>query len=349
MQGCVNPDYYQTAHYDFSYPEELVALYPLQDRAQSRLLIVDRKTQSFTGAHITDMPALLNPGDQVVFNDTKVLPSRLNGFRTTGGATELLLHTPAQDSTWWAITQPAKKLKLGTQVHIAPDVIAEVVEIGERGERRIRFLSGMSTLDILNTYGKMPLPQYITREAQNSDNERYQTVYAANPGSAAAPTAGLHFTHDLLAQMDERKASRIHVTLNVGLGTFLPVNVEDIRTHPMHREECSIDPHTANKLNNKPAGAKRYCVGTTSVRTLESMSDAQGTIQPGTLTTQIFIYPGYQFKSVDALLTNFHQPRSTLLMLVSAFAGNELIKEAYAFAISKKFRLFSYGDAMLIL
>lgn len=305
---------------------------------------------TFTDALVGDLPSFLSSGDQLVFNNTKVIPARLKGTRETGGSVEVLLHAPGKDETWWALTRPARKLPMGGKVFIAPNFFFEVVEKGAEGLRRLKPYIQEELTDLLEKYGEMPLPPYIRRTTpQINDKERYQTVYAQHPGAIAAPTAGLHFSKSLLEKVDAAGVSRIYVTLHVGLGTFQSVAVDDIRSHSMHQERCIIDVHAAKEMNSLEKNARRICVGTTSVRTLESMANSQGAIRSGECSTGIFIYPGYQFKTVDALLTNFHLPKSTLLMLVSAFAGYELIREAYAYAIKKQYRFFSYGDAMLIL
>ncbi len=347
LQGCTDK-LTQLSAYDFDLPKELIAQEPLLQRDQARLLVVNRQTGSITDAMITDLPSLMRPKDQLVFNDTKVMPARLKGTRETGGQVEILLHTPCKDGTWWALTRPARKIKSGQTIFIAPDLSIKILEEGEVGQRRVELLHQGSLEQLLEAHGQVPLPLYIRRPVQKEDRERYQTVYATVPGAAAAPTAGLHFTKPLLETLDAMQVSRIHVTLHVGLETFLPVREEDIRLHPMHLERCMIDPNAALQLNSLVDGARRICVGTTSVRTLESMVTSNGSFTPGENGTRLFIYPGYTFKAVDALLTNFHVPKSTLLMLVSAFAGYDLIRAAYAHAIEKQYRFFSYGDAMLI-
>lgn len=337
----------QLSAYDYHLPEELIAKYPLANRSEARLLVVDRKSQTFTDSCVTELPNYFNSNDQLIFNDTKVIPARLRGYRPTGGEVEILLHTPASDGTWWALTRPARKLPLGQVINIANDLSLEVVEEGESGQRRIKFLSDSCVLDILDKYGEVPLPHYMRRDQTSEDRHTYQTVYARHPGAVAAPTAGFHFTQELLDHIDRKQIERIHVTLHVGLGTFQPVTVDDIRSHPMHSERCTIDEEAARRINSLQNG-RRVCVGTTSVRTLESMAESNGLVRSGHSDTRLFIYPGYQFKTVDALLTNFHVPKSTLLMLVSAFAGYEFILAAYEHAVSKKYRFYSYGDAMLI-
>ncbi len=346
MQGCPLTD---LAAYDYRLPEELIAKYPLKNRLEAKLLVVDRQKGTFTDSCIASLPQYCQKGDQIIFNDTKVIPARLKGRRVTGGEVEILLHTPAAEGTWWALTRPAKKLPLGQIVHIGPDADIKVIEVGESGQRRVKFHSMLTPLELLEKYGEIPLPHYMGRGQEKSDRFDYQTVYARNPGAVAAPTAGLHFTEPLLKEIDAQGIDRIHITLHVGLGTFLPVVVEDIRHHPMHSERCTIDRDAAQRLNSISESARRFCVGTTSVRTLESMADGRCSVNHGELDTRLFIYPGYQFKAVDALLTNFHLPKSTLLMLVSAFAGIDLIREAYAHAIKMNYRFYSYGDAMLII
>lgn len=335
--------------YDYVLPDELIAQEPLPQRDQSRLLIVDRKKGTFTDAQITDLSSFLNPSDQLVFNDTKVIPARLRGKRVTGGSVEILLHTPDKEGTWWALVRPAKKIVLGEVINISPDFSLEVIEAGKDGHRKLKFHAEKEISSLLEKHGEIPLPPYIRRKAQKNDWERYQTIYAYNPGAVAAPTAGLHFSQSLFEEIDTLGAIRINVTLHVGLGTFQPVMVDDIRCHQIHGERCLINEKAAMDLNALSSNSKRFCIGTTSLRIIESMVNSAGLFNQGECFTHLFIYPGYKFKAVDALFTNFHLPKSTLLMLVSAFAGYELIREAYTYAIKQRYRFFSYGDAMLII
>ncbi len=335
--------HFSLTDYQFDLPQELIAQAPCNPRDSSRLMLVERATGRISECVFRDLPTLLEPGDCLVFNDTKVIPARLIGRRPGGGLAELLLIRRLPDATWEALGRPGRKLQLGTRLLFGPDFSAEIVELLPDGVRRVRFFGEFESG--LERYGRMPLPPYIQRETAASDKERYQTVYAANPGAIAAPTAGLHFTEELLNSL--KGISQAKVTLHVGLGTFKPVQVEDIRQHPMHQELCLIPEATADLLNGRTK--RSICVGTTSCRTLESAADPKGLIHAGSYETRLFIYPGYSFKATDALLTNFHLPGSSLLMLVSAFAGYELMREAYAKAIEKRFRFFSYGDAMLIL
>lgn len=335
--------------YDFVLPDELVAQHPLPQREQARMLVVDRQKQTFTDATVADLPKYIRSEDQLVFNNTKVIPARLRARRSTGGEVELLIHTPCGDGSWWALAKPARKLSPGTVAEIAPGFTLEVLEEKDMGQRRIRFHTDISLDEQLEKYGEIPLPLYIKRKGDVQDKERYQTVYARHPGAVAAPTAGLHFTDSLLSTIKQQGTDCIYVTLHVGIGTFQPVAVDDIRQHTMHYEACTVDSDAAQQLNTKKAAGKRICVGTTSMRTLESMTNEGGDIDDGYRQTNLFIYPGYSFKAVDALLTNFHWPKSTLLMLVSAFGGYDLIKKAYQHAVENKYRFYSYGDAMLIL
>ncbi|MFA6915928.1 MAG: tRNA preQ1(34) S-adenosylmethionine ribosyltransferase-isomerase QueA [Parachlamydiales bacterium] len=350
MQGSIsNEALLNTAAYDFELPEELVAQHPLPCREQARLLVVDRQTQTFTDTTISQLPQYIQSEDQLVFNDTKVIPARLRARRPSGAEIEILIHTPCGDGSWWALAKPARKLPLGQVAEIAPGFSFEVLEVGDAGQRRISFQTDIPLDDQLELYGEIPLPLYIKRKEENADKERYQTVFARHPGAVAAPTAGLHFTTPLLDEIKSKGTDCIHVTLHVGIGTFQPVAVEDIRQHVMHFETCSIDDESTLRLNARKTAGKRICVGTTSMRTLESMTMDCGTVKAGKEHTNLFIYPGYQFKAADALLTNFHWPKSTLLMLVSAFGGYDLIKKAYQHAVENKYRFYSYGDAMLII
>lgn len=334
--------------YQYDLPQELIAQYPISPRDHSRLMIVDRKSGNLSEIVFRDLVDYLDDGDRLVFNNTKVIPARLYGKKETGGSVELLLTEPQGDDRWLALARPARKLKKGTRIVFSETLACTILEEREEGIRLIQFEYKGSFEEVLAQNGEMPLPHYIQRpEDRGFDPERYQTVYAKEAGAVAAPTAGLHFTDELLQNFKKKGVSQIEVTLHVGLGTFRPVLTKDIRDHTMHHEHYSITPDAAQQLNTE---AKReICVGTTCCRTLESAASQDGLIQPGNGSTNIFIYPGYRFKKVESLLTNFHLPGSTLLMLVSAFAGHELIMESYKKAIADRYRFYSYGDAMLIL
>lgn len=342
-------DLHSRSAYEYTLPEELIAQFPCSPRDNSRLMVVDRSSGKITEIAFHELLEWMQPNDSLIFNDTKVIPARLIGRRPHGGKAEILLTSPNSDGTWNALAKPGRKIKNGTVIEFGENFSCEIVESLADGSRRIQFSYSGSFDEVLSKHGRMPLPHYIHGgEEEPNDKDWYQTVYAANPGAAAAPTAGLHFTKELLTKLKEKGVSQTHLTLHVGLGTFRPVQAEDIRNHVMHFERFIITPESANTLNANKNRSRQICVGTTSCRALESAADISGTIRPGDFETNIFIHPGYQFKYVRTLLTNFHLPGSTLLMLVSAFAGYDLIKEAYAKAIEKKFRFFSYGDAMLI-
>lgn len=343
-------DLYALSSYLYDLPEELVAQAPCEPRDSSRLMIIDRKSGTIRYGHFRDLLSLCNPGDSFVVNNTKVIPARLIGTRKNGGVSEVFLTYRHADGTWDALVRPAKKLPVGSRVDFSASFSCEMIGVLADGGRHVKFLYDGDLDNLLEQYGQVPLPHYIRRDAIQKDRDTYQTLYAEKPGAVAAPTAGLHFTQDLLEKLQAKDVDRIAVTLHVGQGTFKPVQVEDVRKHAMHYEFCEVSEDAVHKLN-KPlqASSKRICVGTTCCRALESAADPQGKLSTGSFKTNIFIYPGYQFKYVDTLLTNFHLPGSTLLMLVSAFAGYELIMEAYAKAVEQRFRFYSYGDAMLIL
>lgn len=337
--------------HDFWYdlPEELIAQTPLADRDTSRLLVLDRNSGNVTHRHFFDILDYLQPGDCLVMNDSRVLPARLIGNRPGGGVAELLLLKELDDGRWECLARPGKKLREGQRVTFGDGkLIATVTEVMPDGNRIVKFDYEGIFLEVLEQLGRMPLPPYIKAELQ--DNERYQTVYSRNPGSAAAPTAGLHFTNALLEKIRGKGVQTAFVTLHVGLGTFRPVSAEEITDHHMHSELCMISGETAQILNStRQTGGRIICVGTTSCRTLESLVNDDGSFSAGSKWTEIFIYPGYRFKAMDGLITNFHLPESTLVMLVSAFAGRENVLNAYAEAVREKYRFFSFGDAMLIL
>lgn len=336
---------------DFYYdlPQELIAQDPLADRASSRLLVLDKETGAVEHHIFKEITAYLEPGDCLVLNNTKVIPARLLGAKQdTGAAVEVLLLKRREKDVWETLVKPGKKCKPGTRLVFGDGILqAEVLETVEEGNRLIRFFYEGIFEEILDRLGEMPLPPYITHKL--ADKNRYQTVYAKYEGSAAAPTAGLHFTEALLAEIAEKGVQIAYVTLHVGLGTFRPVKADNILEHRMHSEFYQVTDEAAEKINRaKQSGHRVICVGTTSCRTVESAADADGLVQPGCDNTEIFIYPGYRFRVLDALITNFHLPESTLVMLVSALAGRERVLAAYEEAIRERYRFFSFGDAMFI-
>ena len=338
----------KTSDFDFELPEELIAQTPLEKRDTSRLLTLDKTTGETGHHHFYDLPSYLRPGDCLVLNNSRVLPARLIGHRPTGGACEVLLLVDKGDNVWECLVRPGRKLKPGAEVIFGEGQLrATVEEEVEDGKRLVRFHYQGIFLEVLEQLGKMPLPPYIKAELQ--DNERYQTVYSKVNGSAAAPTAGLHFTPELMQKIEEMGVKICYVTLHVGLGTFRPVKAEDISEHEMHSEFCMISQETADIINEtKRNGGRVICVGTTSCRTVESFANEDGTMSERSGWTNIFIFPGYRFKVLDALVTNFHLPQSTLIMLVSALAGRENVLNAYREAVEEKYRFFSFGDAMFI-
>lgn len=341
-------DSLKTQDFWYDLPEELIAQTPLEKRDASRLMVLDKENGTVQHKHFYDIYDYLQPGDCLVMNDSRVLPARLLGQRPTGGAVEVLLLRDLGNKCWECLVKPGRKMQVGQQVSFGNGELTAVVrEIREDGNRVVEFSYEGIFLEVLERLGKMPLPPYI--KAELADQERYQTVYSKAVGSAAAPTAGLHFTRELLDKLRKKGVSTAFVTLHVGLGTFRPVKVEDVSNHHMHSELCMISQETADILNRtKQAGGRVICVGTTSCRTLESLCREDGTFTEDSKWTDIFIYPGYRFKAMDALITNFHLPESTLVMLVSAFAGKEHILNAYAKAVEEKYRFFSFGDAMFI-
>lgn len=333
----------------FDLPEELIAQDPLEDRASSRLLVLDKETGKVEHHIFKEIPNYLERGDCLVLNNTKVIPARLWGCKKdTGAAVEVLLLKRQDKDVWETLVKPGKKAKPGTRLTFGDGLLeAEVLETVEEGNRLIRFFYDGIFEEVLDRLGEMPLPPYITHKLQ--DKDRYQTVYAKYEGSAAAPTAGLHFTKELLSQIEEKGVKIAYVTLHVGLGTFRPVKAENILEHHMHSEYYQISEEAAEKINDtKRNGGRIICVGTTSCRTVESAADENGFVKAGCGNTEIFIYPGYRFKVLDALITNFHLPESTLVMLVSALAGRENVLRAYEKAIEERYRFFSFGDAMLV-
>ncbi len=339
----------KTSDFYYDLPEELIAQDPLEDRSSSRLLALDKKTGETEHCVFREVVDYLEPGDCLVINDTKVLPARLIGAKEeTGARIEVLLLKRGSDDVCETLVKPGRKAKSGTRISFGDGLLTgEVVDIVDEGNRLIRFEYEGIFEEILDQLGQMPLPPYITHQLK--DKERYNTVYAEHPGSAAAPTAGLHFTPELLEEIKEKGVDIAHVTLHVGLGTFRPVKVDDVENHHMHSEFYMIDEAAAEKINRAKENGKRViCVGTTSCRTIESAADEYGRIKACSGWTDIFIYPGYQFKILDALITNFHLPESTLVMLVSALAGREHVLAAYEEAVKERYRFFSFGDAMFI-
>ena len=333
----------------FELPEELIAQTPLERRDASRLLHLDKETGEIEHRHFYELPEYLRPGDCLVLNDTRVLPARLLGCRRSGGGVELVLLRDLGEGRWECLSRPGRKTKPGTELSFGDGELTATVEaVAEGGNRIVQFHYEGIFLEVLERLGKMPLPPYIKAELQ--DSERYQTVYSRELGSAAAPTAGLHFTSELLKQISDMGVKVCYVTLHVGLGTFRPVKEEEIEDHEMHSEFCVIPPETAEIVNEtKREGGRVIAVGTTSCRTLESFAEENGELKPGSRWTDIFIYPGYRFKYIDALITNFHLPESTLIMLVSALAGREHILHAYEVAVQEGYRFFSFGDSMIII
>ena len=337
------------SEFDYDLPEELIAQTPIEPRNASRLMVLDPQEETIEHAHFYDLKKFLVPGDTLIFNDTRVMPARLIGHRElTGGKVEVFLLRRIDGDTWETLVKPGKKAQIGNVICFSEELSCEIVEHTDFGGRIVKFRYEGIFEEILDRLGETPLPPYIHEKL--ADKERYQTVYSKEEGSAAAPTAGLHFTKE---QMQELKEMGVHlgfVTLHVGLGTFRPVNVDKIEEHVMHKEYYCISDETAELINaTKAAGHRVIAVGTTSIRTLESAATAKGEIAGKSGWTEIFIYPGYEFKIVDAIITNFHLPKSTLIMLISAFAGREFVLKAYRCAVKEKYRFFSFGDAMLLL
>lgn len=339
----------KTSDFYFDLPEELIAQTPLQDRSNSRLMVLDRETGEVEHKIFKNVIDYLNPGDCVVLNNTRVIPARLIGEKVdTGGKIEFLLLKRTEKDVWQALVKPGKRAKIGTKFSFGNGkLIGEVVGLAEEGSRLVKFYYKGIFEEVLDELGNMPLPPYITERLE--ERERYQTVYSKHNGSAAAPTAGLHFTKELLESIKEKGVDIAFVTLHVGLGTFRPVKVDDVLEHEMHSEYYMVDKEAAEKINKaKENGNKVICVGTTSCRTVESASNEDGEIIESSGWTNIFIYPGYKFKIVDRLITNFHLPESTLIMLVSALVSKDDVLNAYNIAVKEKYRFFSFGDAMII-
>ncbi|WP_130806757.1 tRNA preQ1(34) S-adenosylmethionine ribosyltransferase-isomerase QueA [Senegalia massiliensis] len=340
----------KTSDFYFDLPEELIAQTPLKDREKSRLLVLDKNNDDIKHKNFYDVIDYLNEGDLLVLNNTRVIPARLLGKReNTGGKVEFLLLNNIEGDNWETLVKPGKKAKIGDIIEFGEGILkAEIIDIKKGGTRMVKFIYKGIFNEILDKLGEMPLPPYITEKL--NDRERYQTVYSKVEGSAAAPTAGLHFTEDLLEKIKNKGVKIAYITLHVGLGTFRPVKVDDVEGHNMHSEFYEVSKETAELINSvKQSGKKVISVGTTSTRTLESVSDDDGKIKESKGWTDIFIYPGYKFKAIDGLITNFHLPESTLVMLVSALAGKENILNAYEEAIKEKYRFFSFGDAMIII
>ena len=340
----------KTSDFYYDLPKELIAQDPLEDRSSSRLLVLHRKSGRVEHRVFTDIVEYLKPGDCLVRNNTKVIPARLYGTRVDTGATmELLLLKRMEKDVWETLVKPGKKARQGVVISFGDGILTgEIIDVKEDGNRLIQFRYEGIFEEILDQLGQMPLPPYITHTLK--DKNRYQTVYAKYEGSAAAPTAGLHFTEELFQKLEEKGVLVANVTLHVGLGTFRPVKVDDVSKHHMHTEFYQVTKEEADRINKaKQAGGRIVCVGTTSCRTIESAADENGVLKPGQGDTDIFIYPGYSFKMMDVLITNFHLPESTLLMLVSALAGKEQVMRVYEEAVRERYRFFSFGDAMIIL
>lgn len=339
----------KTDDFDYELPERLIAQTPLEKRDASKLMILDKKTGKIEHKHFNDILDYLLPGDVLVFNDTKVIPARLIGIKEeTNAIIEILLLHEFKKNTWECLVKPAKRVKIGTIISFGNGILkAKCISILDEGIRHFELIYDGILYEILDKLGEMPLPPYIHQKLQ--DKNRYQTVYAKNEGSAAAPTAGLHFTKELMKKIEEKGIKLVYITLHVGLGTFRPVNVEDVTKHIMHSERYYMSEKTADILNNAKQNHQRIIsVGTTSTRTLETIMGLYGTFKPCSGNTSIFIYPGYEFKAIDGLITNFHLPKSTLIMLVSAFASKEMILQAYKEAVKNEYRFFSFGDSMFI-
>lgn len=345
---------YKLSDYDYSYPENLIAKYPLKNRDQSKMMVLDRANQTFSHHHFFDLPKFFKKGDVLVVNDSKVFPARVFAKKKTGGKVECLFLREAEEGIWEVLLRPFHKIKVGDELLIGSVLKLTILE-SEGSVKKVRVSQGKekgeqeNLFQILEKIGEVPLPPYLKREAERSDDHRYQTVYAQNAGSVAAPTAGFHFTDKILAELDSIGVIRAPVTLHVGAGTFLPIRAENITEHKMHGEYYHLSQQSVEIITQaKKEGRRVTVVGTTATRALESACDAEGNLKVGSGYTEKFIYPPYDFKIVDRLLTNFHQPQSTLLVLVSALAGRELISKAYKEAVNQQYRLFSYGDCMLI-
>ncbi|HZH40064.1 MAG TPA: tRNA preQ1(34) S-adenosylmethionine ribosyltransferase-isomerase QueA [Gemmatimonadales bacterium] len=341
---------FHTGDFDYDLPPDHIAQTPLADRSASRLLVLERGTGVPAHRHFRDLPELIAPGDVVVLNASRVIPARLHGTRSSGNEAEILLVRDLGDGTWEAMGHPGGKLKPGRRVTFGDDAAVEILEVRGGGLRRVRFTGSLDARGTIAKYGEVPLPPYITRAPDAADRERYQTVYAAHDGSVAAPTAGLHFTPEVLIAIRDRGASIVTLDLHVGPGTFKPVEVDDPAAHVMHPEAYAVSRETAGEINERrAAGGRIWAIGTTVVRTLETVADESGRVRAGAGETRAFIRPPYRFKAVDRMVTNFHLPRSTLLMLVCAFGGMERVLGAYRTAVSEGYRFYSYGDAMVLI
>ena len=341
---------FHTGDFDYDLPPDRIAQTPLADRSASRLLVLERGTGVPAHRHFRDLPELIAPGDVVVLNASRVIPARLHGTRSSGNEAEILLVRDLGDGTWEAMGHPGGKLKPGRRVTFGDDAAVEILEVRGGGLRRVRFTGSLDARGTIAKYGEVPLPPYITRAPDAADRERYQTVYAAHDGSVAAPTAGLHFTPEVLIAIRDRGASIVTLDLHVGPGTFKPVEVDDPAAHVMHPEAYAVSRETAGEINERrAAGGRIWAIGTTVVRTLETVADESGRVRAGAGETRAFIRPPYRFKAVDRMVTNFHLPRSTLLMLVCAFGGMERVLGAYRTAVSDGYRFYSYGDAMVLI
>lgn len=338
----------KTDDFNYDLPKELIAQTPLKKRDASKMMVLDKETGEYEDKNFVNLIDYLNKGDTLVLNDTKVIPARLIGNKTdTGAVIEILMLKDLGNDEWECLTKPAKRIKVGTTVKFSDELSCECIFCGEDGIRKYKFKYGGIFLEILDRLGEMPLPPYITEKLKEKD--RYQTVYAKNVGSAAAPTAGLHFTNDYIDKIKQKGVNIAYVTLHVGPGTFRPVTVEDVTKHDMHSEYYVLDKKTADLLNEtRKNGKKIIAVGTTSTRVLETIADENGLFKAQSGNTKIFIYPGYKFRGIDALLTNFHLPKSTLIMLISALAGKDNVLKAYDHATQEKYRFFSFGDCMFI-
>lgn len=343
---------FRTSDFGFDLPEDQIAQSPSERRDRSRLLVVDRETGDLRHRVFSEVVELFQAGDALVLNETRVFPARLVGRRPGGGVAEVLLLHPTTlgSAEWTALVRPGAKMRAGRVVEISPELAVEILDVTPAGERIVRLHTSLPVDAALERFGEVPLPPYVRRSATREDRDRYQTVYAREQGSVAAPTAGLHFTPELLHRIEDRGVRLVRLVLHVGVGTFRPVEVEDPAEHPMHSERYTVSPEAADAIHAvRSGGGSVWAVGTTTVRTLETVADEQGRIHPGSGWTSIFIRPPYRFRAVDRLITNFHLPRSTLLMLVAAFAGYELTMNAYREAVDSGYRFYSYGDAMVIL
>lgn len=339
----------RASEFDYPLPPELIAQEPVPDRSSSRLLVLDRTTGTLTHRHFTDLIEMIAPADVLVLNTSRVIPARLRGTRENEAQAEVLLVREYADGSWLALVHPGGKLKPGRKVQFGPDSEVEILDVLGGGMRRVRFTGTLDARATLARYGAVPLPPYIRRAPTPADRDRYQTVYAEHDGSVAAPTAGLHFTTAVLEALRAKGVAIATLDLHVGPGTFKPVEVEDLSAHPMHAEAYDVSEQAATTINQRRrAGGHVWAVGTTVVRTLETVADSSGAIQEGHGDTALFIHPPYPFRAVDRLLTNFHLPRSTLLMLVCAFGGHDPVMRAYGEAVEQRFRFYSYGDAMAV-